>query len=309
LATLNGGISGDPSNTHTLTIAWGDWNNAAVSTFNIPAVSDPSLTVNQTIASSTDGAVLLITKINPLLDGFSFRVQHQYLDEGPAPGGGTAPGTATIQATVNAYFNGNYYGSSVSQSATVTINDATPTAQISGFTQLFSAFILPGDNLVFHGSLTDSGALDTHTAQWTFSDGFSTTTDLGQGGAANFSGGHSFAAPGTYTVTLTVTDDDGSQAQETTTVVVQPPAEVLPILCQQVQGLTELNAGQQNALCASVDAAFASLTKGNDTAATNQLTAFINKLVADVQGHKLASDEADLLICESDDLIRVIGGL
>lgn len=63
----------------------------------------------------------------------------------------------------------------------------------------------------------DPGVEDTHTASFTWGDGTSspgTVVEAAGSGAA--SGEHTYAAPGTYVVTVTVTDDDG--ASDTATI-------------------------------------------------------------------------------------------
>jgi PKD repeat protein len=74
-----------------------------------------------------------------------------------------------------------------------------------------------GAEVVFDGSFSDPGLLDTHTVAWDFGD--SATA----GGTLTPT--HAFADDGLYTVTLTVTDDDGGVGSDTLVVSVNnlPP--------------------------------------------------------------------------------------
>ena len=90
---------------HTLTVNWDDPNNATDSTFAIPAIRNAAgmatLNVGDTFNSSTDGAVPhdhVDQRARPARSTFS--VQHQYLDDGLAPGNNTASDTSTIGVTV-----------------------------------------------------------------------------------------------------------------------------------------------------------------------------------------------------------------
>ncbi len=94
----------------------------------------------------------------------------------------------------------------------VTVNNVDPVASIDGVidelgTQIEygvrSALILT--ELDAAGSFTDVGTLDTHTAVINWGDGME--DDLGSV-MGTIAATHTYADPGDYTITLTVTDDD-----------------------------------------------------------------------------------------------------
>jgi len=75
--------------------------------------------------------------------------------------------------------------------------------------------------LTFSGVFGDPGA-DSHTILWDFGDGITTTGSL----TVN----HAFESAGTFTVTLTVTDDDGGVGSDQVQVVVQSAFIYLPVI-------------------------------------------------------------------------------
>ncbi len=70
-------------------------------------------------------------------------------------------------------------------------------------------------SLTIFAEFTDAGVLDTHTADWIWGDGTTSTgTVTENAGSGQISGSHVYQIPGVYTVSLTVTDDDGGMAQQ-----------------------------------------------------------------------------------------------
>jgi PKD repeat protein len=145
--------------------------------------------------------------------------------------------------------------------------------------------------LTFAGSFSDPGALDSHTATWNFGDGSTSTTNFGAGGSAGLSSAHSYSTAGNYTVTLTVTDDDGGVGQATTRVAIQTPQQALSSISGAVQKLSSLNDGQRNSLTAKVNA----LNRGDTKTANNQLNALLNELQALVNSGRLSSGDVAAL--------------
>ncbi len=92
-------------------------------------------------------------------------------------------------------------------SKTFELHNVPPTA---GFTVSAQSGVAPME-ITFASTSSDSDGTIVGT-QWVFGDG---TT--GAGPAI----GHTFTAPGTYTVTMTVTDDAGAEAQASTEIVVK----------------------------------------------------------------------------------------
>jgi thiol-disulfide isomerase/thioredoxin len=126
---------------------------------------------------------------------------------------------------------------------TVTVNNVAPSITTFTMSQPNPQFILPiVHTLTFNASFTDPGWLDTHTATLDFGDGTVVGVAVLEENDApdatgTTQGTHVYTAPGIYTVTLTINDNDGGADVETMEVTVVDEFGTLQDLDEYIQGL------------------------------------------------------------------------
>ena len=129
-------------------------------------------------------------------------------------------GNTSIELTVT-----NDRDGEVVASVPITVNNVAPT--IGTVTVSPSSTVFIGNAVTVSAEFTDPGRLDTHepsTIAWgdgdvsTTSNGLSLTEPSSPG---EVSASHTYAATGTFTVTITVEDDDGGQDQTTVEITVE----------------------------------------------------------------------------------------
>ena len=193
----------------------------------------------------------------------------------------------TYVATLSATDDGGMTGTS---SFTVVGTEVTPTARIDSVKPADPTVnvIVPQESLSFVGSAIDPATQDTHTATWSFGDGHT---------ASGFAATNVYASAGTYTVTLTVRDDDGATGRTSIQLVVTPQ-QALSSMEAYIQALPGLNAGQKNSLIAKLEAASASLDRGDTKTANNQLNAFLNELQTYQSTGKISGTAFNALVAD-----------
>lgn len=174
----------------------------------------------------------------------------------------------------------------------------TTTATVSNVAPAIASFagatLLPGETYSATGSFTDPGA-DLWTATVDYGDG-SGTSALGLSGKT-FALSHTYAAAGSFTVTVRVSDDDATSSRATT-VTVLTPAQGTANAISLVETLVadgKLDAGNGNSLTSKLDNARRALEDGQTNGALGRLRALLNELDAMVQSDRVTpADVASL---------------
>lgn len=165
------------------------------------AASDPDLDTVSSVWNFNDGTSNVTGS----------PVQHAFLDNG----------TFQVQMTPTDVFGAT---GTVKTQAVAIANAPPVVGSISGPTGRVS----PNTTINLSANFTDPGIADTHTAAWDWGDGATSAGTLQEtNGSGTVSGSHAYTKGGSYSVELTVTDDDAGAAQKTFALTVNKRLTVL----------------------------------------------------------------------------------
>jgi PKD repeat protein/methionine-rich copper-binding protein CopC len=167
-----------------------------------------------------DGSAIETLAVAP---GFrNFTASHQYLDD-------AAPGAPDGSYTITVRVLDDDGGVSTPATTTAVVVKNVPPSNV---------VVVPSASVIDEGGLAtvnvtfdDPGSLDTHTYVVDWGDGTSTSTGSATGHA--FSGTHTYADNGVYTVKVTVTDDDTGVGVGMATITVNNVAPTLTVPANQ----------------------------------------------------------------------------
>jgi PKD repeat protein len=138
------------------------------------------------------------------VSGSSFSLSHVYRDNGDY----------TVHVVVS-----DSHGATGTASFTAHVRNVAPS--VGDIVGVPAGAVRLGSSVSLHAPFTDPGSLDTFTSTWRWGDG---STSPGVIAAHTTSASHVYAAPGVYSVTVSVTDDDGGSGQSAAvTVLVYNP--------------------------------------------------------------------------------------
>jgi len=255
----NGAISGDLTGTCGVTLtSYGQDDDRSQIWFrilapNAPPVADagPDQTVDEADLVTLNGSFT-----DPNVDD-----THTFLWHLESSTNGQAVPDATTQSlSFTAIDDGVYtfsftvtdnHGAQGSDTVVVTAENVPPVASIDSITDETGAEIgvdvpvaLVGLEIDLAGSFTDVGTVDTHTAEINWGDGntdtvFDAFNDCLGGVTGTLSDPHIYAAPGVYTITLKVTDDDGGVGTPTAQIEVVDAAGAVASVVESLTPLAD----------------------------------------------------------------------
>jgi PKD repeat protein len=252
-----------------------------------PAVSGSegsAVHFNGTASSDPDGDALTYSwSFGDGSSGSGAAPSHVYADDG------TYPVTLVVS------------DGSLTSSATTTANIANVAPLVSG---VAGADLTLGDPYAATGSFSDPGA-DTWTATVDYGDG-SGDQPLALAGAS-FSLSHTYTAAGTFTVIVTVRDDDGGVGTSSAMVAVKSLQQAIAVLQQTVadqQASGVLNPPTANSWQVVLSKVMVSVNQGDYATAISNLQSFVTKVQGLVDKGKMSAADAQLLLGPANDLLQ-----
>ena len=157
------------------------------------------------------------------------------------------------------------------------------------------------------GTFSDPDATDTHDVSVTWGDGAITQSTLAAG-VTSFSATHTYAAAGTFAVTVTVTDSAGASTSATTSVGATVPSSTPSDVLDQMSALVlsfDLDRNTERWLLHKIDDLRVSLATGG----TTQLCLDLKTLghISTFASRELTSDQAAALDLLGDNLAVAAG--